>query len=107
MPKIYGKVSLYGNSKGLCKVCGYNWELSQSEYDELTLNKHKISCLYCRALAGLRVGEILPNNKHYMLASRIKDVNSPSQLRGNNYETLKVSIIHRRCNYKFEVSLGR
>lgn len=106
MPKIYGKVSLYGRGRGVCKVCGYNWELSQSEYDELALNKHKISCLYCRAMAGLRVGEILPNNKHYMLASRIKDVNSPSQLRGNNYETLKVSIIHRRCNYKFEVSLG-
>ena len=102
MPKIYGRVTLNGNIL-TCKDCGRSWKPNEDELNEIKLG-HKVSCLYCRAMNELRVGQVIPRNHRYRLCSTV-DIKDIDELRGDNYQQKKVKVIHDRCRRTFEVSL--
>lgn len=102
MPKIYGKIQLKGNIL-VCKACGRSWKANETEIQEIQAG-HKISCLYCRAMNEIRVGQVIPRNHNYMLCSTV-NVKDIDDLRGDNYQQQKVKVIHDRCRRTFDINL--
>lgn len=104
MPKIYGLVAYDKNTRQLvCKQCGYQWQPNQEElYD--VVSKRKITCLSCRAMNNIRVGQLIPKNPYYKLGSYVSETN-PDSLRGEAYQTKEVDVVHGRCRRSFKAKL--
>lgn len=102
MPKIYGSV-IHNHGILKCKKCGFEWRANEQELNDIA-NGRKVTCIFCRAMNEIRVGQILPKNVDYKLGSYVQ-CKDPSELRGDNYQDKKVSVIHNRCKHSFEVKL--
>lgn len=103
MPKKYGVTRLV-NNRIQCSSCGYSWEPNQEELNDIT-HKRWVSCLHCRAMNDLKPGQILEKHPNFKLVSTV-DGKNPEDLRGDNYQTKKVQIMHDRCKHRFDIELG-
>lgn len=104
MPKIYGSVTFNKNSgKLICKQCGYQWVPNKEELTDIAAGR-KVTCLFCRAMNDIRVGQIIPKNPYYKLGSYVQ-ADNPDSLRGEEYQDKKVDVIHSRCKHSFKAKL--
>lgn len=106
MPKIFGNVVLLpGQTRCICRLCNFQWNADQQEYDDL-LSKRKVTCPICRLtkehIPGVPI-ESTGKLSKYIIDPMIRSALLPVIKNDDKYKDYNVPIKSLACGHLFTI----